>query len=71
MNLTSTLIGLVFSVLFFAWANWHQRRKKELGTICLIPTTAIQIISLVAFVVFAAHLLTILTGTTFRGRRGY
>lgn len=72
MDLTGTLIGLVVSAAVFGWANWRQRREKdrEPGDVSLIPFTLIQMASVVAVVVMAGHLISLLTGVPFRGRMG-
>jgi uncharacterized membrane protein YidH (DUF202 family) len=70
MDLSSTLIGLVISAAVFGWANWQQRREREPSDVSLIPFTLIQMVGVVAIVVMAGHLISLLTGVPFRGRMG-
>ena len=65
MSLFNLILALIITVIVFVWANWFQRKTRELGEITLIPTTMLQLIALVAFVVLAAHMVSALTGFTF------
>jgi uncharacterized membrane protein len=68
MSLSNLILLSIITVIVFAWANWWQRKTRELGEVTLIPTTMLQLIALVAFVVLAAHLISTLTGFTFPRR---
>lgn len=37
----------------------------------MIPYTGVQVVALVAALVFIGHLISLVTGTPFRGRIGY
>ena len=56
------------TIVIFLIANLHQRKKRDLGEVSLIPSTFIQIIALVVFVVLVAHLISTATGITFPKR---
>jgi len=72
MDLVPTLIGLAVSAAVFGLANWRQRRDKDSlpGESSPLPLTLIQMAGVVAFVVLAGHLVTLLTGVHFKGRFG-
>tara|TARA_R110002167_G_scaffold54305_1_gene154665 strand:- start:713 stop:928 length:216 start_codon:yes stop_codon:yes gene_type:complete len=71
MSLTVTLVVLALAALLFAWANWHSRRERPPGEPSLVPHTVLQIAALIVFVLMAAHLISLLTGTPLTGRRGF
>ena len=69
MDLSNLILASVITVVVFIWANWLQRKTRELGEVTLIPTTMLQLVALVAFVVIAAHMISALTGFTFPRHR--
>ena len=69
---TSALILTSFAtIIIFLVANFHQRKKRPLGEVSLIPYTLIQIVALVIFVVLVGHSLSMITGVTFPARSRY
>ena len=70
MSLTATLIVLVLAGALFGWANWDSRRERPPGQPSLIPHTVLQMLALIAIVLMAAHVVSLLSGTPLVGRRG-
>ncbi|MEO9904583.1 hypothetical protein [Nisaea sp.] len=70
MDLFTTLIALGAAALLFAFAYWQDKREREPGQVTLIPYTMIQILAVVTCLVLLAHLVTLISGTPFRGRLG-
>ena len=69
---TSALILTSFAtIIIFLIANFHQRKKRPLGEVSLIPYTLIQIVALVIFVVLVGHSISVMTGITFPARSRY
>ena len=69
---TSALILTSFAtIIIFLVANFHQRKKRPLGEVSLIPYTLIQIVALVIFVVLVGHSISVMTGITFPARSRY
>jgi uncharacterized membrane protein len=61
MSQTNTIIGLVVCMLLGFFGIWRQKRHR-LGDVPLISPFYIQLIALIGFFVFAAHLFSITTG---------
>jgi len=61
MSVTETIIGLLACILVWAFGYWRQKRHR-IGDVPLIPPIYIQLIGLIGFFVFAAHLFSITTG---------
>jgi len=68
MDLSTLIVTLCITIVIFLITNLHQRKKRDLGEVSLIPFTLIQIIAIVVFVVLAAHLISTATGITFPRR---
>ena len=71
LGLMPTVIILVIALGFTVWANWRSRRPYQPGNPPLVPPAAIQFIGLLVAFLMIAHLITLLTGQPFAGRRGY
>ncbi|MFQ5955733.1 MAG: hypothetical protein ACE5JZ_11780 [Kiloniellales bacterium] len=71
MSLTATLSVLATAAAVFVVANLRSRRPAEPGTPRLIPYGAIQFVALVTMVLMLAHLVSLLTGQPFTGRRNF
>jgi formate hydrogenlyase subunit 3/multisubunit Na+/H+ antiporter MnhD subunit len=65
-----TIAILVLAISIFALANWKQRQPRQHGRPQWLPLTFIQMFALVAALVMAGHLISLLTGQPFRGRLG-
>ena len=68
MGLIPTLAALAAAVVAFVLALLLHRRPRDLGAVTLLPYGGIQFVALVAAVLMAAHLVTLLTGTPLIGR---
>jgi uncharacterized membrane protein YidH (DUF202 family) len=68
MSLGLTLVVLLAALAIAAYANWRERRPRDLGRPPLVPYTAIQLIAVVAIIVMLAHLVSLLTGQPLKGR---
>ena len=71
MSLSVTVILMVLSVALTAWANWRERKGPTPGQVPLVPYAAWQFIGIIIFILMAAHLITLLSGKPFIGRRGF
>ena len=71
MTLSVTLTLLVLSVILVAWANWRERQEQVPGDPPLVSYTVWQLIGVLVFILMAAHLVTLLSGQPFVGRRGF
>ena len=68
MSLGLTLAVLLAALAIAAYANWRERRPRDLGRPPLVPYTAIQVIAVVAIIIMLAHLVSLLTGHPLKGR---
>jgi uncharacterized membrane protein YidH (DUF202 family) len=68
MSLGLTLVVLLAALAIAAYANWRERRPRDLGRPPLVPYTAIQVIAVVAVIIMLAHLVSLLTGQPLKGR---
>jgi len=71
MDTSALILTLFATIIIFLVANFHQRKKRPLGEVSLIPYTLIQIVALVIFVVLVGHLISVMTGITFPARSRY
>ena len=71
MDTSALILTLFATIIIFLVANFHQRKKRHLGEVSLIPYTLIQIVALVIFVVLVGHSISIMTGITFPARSRY
>ena len=71
MSLGVTVTLMVLSVALTAWANWRERKGHTPGQVPLVPYTFWQFIGIIIFILMAAHLITLLSGQPFIGRRGF
>ena len=71
MNTSALILTLFATIIIFVVANFHQRKKRPLGEVSLIPYTLIQIVALVIFVVLVWHSISVMTGITFPARSRY
>jgi uncharacterized membrane protein YidH (DUF202 family) len=68
MSLGLTLVLLLAALAIAAYANWRERRPRDLGRPPLVPYTAIQVIAVVAIIIMLAHLVSLLTGQPLKSR---
>jgi len=71
MGVVVTVVSLVASAVIAVAANILARRPLPFGEVRMIPYGAVQFIAMVAVVVLAAHLFSLLTGEPLKGRLGY
>lgn len=71
MNLSVTVTLMVLGVALAAWANWRERKGHTPGQVPLVPHTFWQFVGIIIFILMAAHLITLLSGKPFMGRRGF
>jgi len=71
MDASALILTLFATIIIFVVANFHQRKKRPLGEVSLIPYTLIQIVALVIFVVLVGHSISVMTGITFPARSRY
>ena len=71
MDTSALILTLFATIIIFLVANLHQRKKRPLGEVSLIPYTLIQIVALVIFVVLVGHSISVMTGVTFPARSRY
>ena len=60
MGWFATISGLAFGILVFAWANWRARQPVKIGTVRMVPYTAIMFAALVVVLLMVAHVMTLL-----------
>lgn len=65
---TITLAALAASAGIFAFATWKAGRPSDPLNVSLINYNYISLVAIVAFLLAIAHVITLLTGTPFRGR---
>ena len=71
MGLAATLSLLALGVTVGGFCLWYERRPKELGDVRYFPATIVLTLSVVAVLLALAHLVTLLTGVPFEGRRRF
>ena len=62
MDTSALILTLFATIIIFLVANFHQRKKRPLGEVSLIPYTLVQIVALVIFVVLVGHSISVMTG---------
>jgi hypothetical protein len=68
MGMNATLALLVAGLALTAFARWYETRPRELGEVRLLPTTPLLAAGVIASVLAAAHLVSLLTGHPLTGR---
>jgi hypothetical protein len=68
MGMHATLALLAAGLALAGFARWCETRPRELGEVRLVPTTPLLAAGVIASVLAAAHLVTLLTGYPFAGR---
>ena len=67
MSLEVTLVILFAALAVVAFANWRERRPRDVGRPPLVPYTAVQVIAVVVVILMLAHLVSLLTGQPLKG----
>ena len=65
-----TLAALAAAIALFLYATYKARQPKEDGKLRWIPYGGVQFVAILVIVVALAHMVTLLTGHPFVGRRG-
>ena len=71
LNLPVTLSIVILTMAMFAFANWRARQPAQPLKVRMVNYHVVQIVCLVVLLLMLAHLMTLLTGTEFQGRRGF
>jgi hypothetical protein len=69
-GLEATLVALAIGLVLGGIANWQLRRPAHLRW-PVVPWLAVQFIALAVLLIFAAHLISLLTGHPFGRNTGY
>ena len=67
-SLTSTIVSLVIALAIAAFANWQMRQPFDKRFWPVVPWLGVQFVAATVFLIMAAHLISLLTGSNF-GRR--
>jgi len=70
MDLTTTLSLMAAAFAAFGLATWRARRGHPPGKPPLIPYGVIQFAALLAVLLLAGHVISLVTGEPYRGRFG-
>jgi hypothetical protein len=70
LTLPWTIMLLAAGLALIALARWHESRPRELGEVRLFPATLVLAVGVVAAVLAAAHLVSLITGVPLVGRYG-
>ena len=68
MSLAVTLLVLLLALAVAGFANYQERRPRELGRPPLVPYTVIQMLAAVVIILMLAHLVSLLLGQPLRSR---
>jgi hypothetical protein len=71
LNLPVTIAIVMLTLGMFAFANWRGRQPSQPLKVRMVNYHVIQIVCVVVLLLLLAHLMSLLTGQTFRGRRGF
>jgi hypothetical protein len=70
-DLTLSISVLGVALVLAGLANWQLRKPAHQRLWPVVPWLAVQFIAAAAFLVFAAHLITLVSGHHFASRNGY
>lgn len=70
MNLPVTLAGTVIVAAIFVFAFIKAKQPAEPLKVRMVNYQVVQIVCIILFLILAAHLVTLISGTPFTGRRG-
>ena len=69
MGMTATLLLLLAALVTGGFCVWYERRPKEIGVVRMFPSTMILALAVIVVILALAHMVTLLTGVPFKGRR--
>jgi len=70
-DLPVSLTVLVLALVSGGVANWQLRKPAHERLWPIVPWLAVQFVAIAVVLVFAAHLITLLSGHHFSSRNGY
>jgi hypothetical protein len=70
-DLTASVTVLVVALVSAGVANWQLRKPAHQRLWPVVPWLAVQFVAAAAFLVFAAHLISLVSGHHFSSRNGY
>ncbi len=70
-DLPVSLTVLVVAMACAGFANWQLRKPAHQRLWPIVPWLAVQFVAAAALLVFAGHLITLLSGHHFSSRNGY
>ena len=70
MSLGVTLVILVAAAVVFGLATYKARQPYEPGRPPYVPYLVVQFMAVLAIILMAGHLVSLLTGKPFTGRLG-
>ncbi len=71
MDMTTTLVIMGIAAIVTGFANYKSRQPYEPGKLPWLPYNGLQFVGLIIVFLMAAHLITLITGKPFTGRRGW
>lgn len=70
MSLELTLIFIGIGAVIVALGLWRGNRSRDVGEVDLIPPGAIMFTGIIIIILMGAHLVSLFTGRTHKGRLG-
>jgi hypothetical protein len=71
LNLPVTVTIVVVIMAIFAFANWRSRQPAQPLKVRLVNYHVVQMFCLILLLVMLSHLVSLLTGSAFKGRQGF
>lgn len=69
MSMTTTLIVLGVAVVLGGFANWRSRKPYVPGKPPLLPYAMVQYLAILVVILMLGHMISLITGEPFKGRR--
>jgi cytochrome oxidase assembly protein ShyY1 len=70
-DLGLSIVVVALAAVVAGLANWQLRRPADRRLWPAVPWLGVQFVAVAFFLIFAAHLVTLLSGRHFSGRGGY
>ena len=70
-DLGLSIVMAALAAVVVGMANWQLRRSADRRLWPAVPWLGVQFVAFALFLIFAAHLVTLLSGRHFSGRSGY